>query len=114
MMQVQNTLSSPSTTAQHLTLSELMVGGVTTLWGKPSLWSVDRWGRFLAGSGTFILTLLAVFHHPGWLAGVALLSLNLVVTSLTGRCGLHDLLMKLGAKEREQLLNPDGTPREDS
>jgi hypothetical protein len=34
-----------------------------------------------------------------------------VVTSLTNRCPLHDLLMRLGAKEREALFLPSGLVR---
>lgn len=114
MSQSQSATFTSQATARHLTLSNLMVGGLTTLWGKPALWSVDRWGRLLAGSSTFALTLLAVYHHPMWLAGIAVLSLNLVVTALTNRCALHDLLMKLGAQEREQLFNADGSERQAS
>lgn len=71
-------------------------------------WSVDRWGRFLAGAGILATTTLGIAHHPAWLLGTLLASLNLVVTSLTDRCPLHDLLIRLGAKEREDLFLPGG------
>jgi hypothetical protein len=74
-------------------------------------WSVDRWGRLLAGIGTLTLTALGIFHHPAWLIGTLLASANLVVTSLSNRCPLHNLLIRLGAKEREDLFLPGGSVR---
>lgn len=74
-------------------------------------WSVDRWGRLLAGFGILLLTALGLLHHTAWLAGTLLASSNLVITSLTNRCPLHDLLIRLGAQEREDLYLPGGSVR---
>lgn len=74
-------------------------------------WSVDRWGRLLAGCGVLGFALLALLHHPAWACGALALAANLVITSLTDRCPLHDLLIRLGAREREDLYYPGGAPR---
>ncbi len=74
-------------------------------------WSVDRWGRLLAGSSILLMTALGVVHHPAWLIGTLLASVNFVITSLTNRCVLHDLLIWAGAKEREDLFLPGGSVR---
>lgn len=76
-------------------------------------WSVDRWGRLLAGSFTLLFTTLGVLHDPLWLAGTLLGAANLVVTALTDRCLLRDVLLRLGAKEREDLFLPGGSVRLD-
>ena len=77
-------------------------------------WSVDRWGRLLAGSGILLMTALGILHHPTWLVGTLLASANLVVTSLTDRCPLHDVLIRLGAKEREDIFLSGGFVRPDA
>lgn len=82
---------------------------VTGLAKRP--WSVDRWGRLLAGFGILLLTALGIFHHPAWLIGTLLASSNLVVAALSDRCPIHDLLIRLGAKEREDLFIPGGSVR---
>ncbi len=74
-------------------------------------WSVDRWGRLIAGANMLAFTLLGWAHHPLWLVGGAAGAANLVITSLTNRCLLHDLLIRLGAREREDLFFPGGRPR---
>ncbi len=74
-------------------------------------WSVDRWGRLLAGSGILGFTVLGMCVHPAWFAGTLLASLNLLITSFTNRCIFHDVLIRLGAKEREDLFLPGGIPR---
>ncbi len=74
-------------------------------------WSVDRWGRLLAGSGVLLTTGLGIFIHPLWLAVTVLAALNLVVTALSGSCPLNVLLIRMGAKEREDLFLPGGIPR---
>jgi hypothetical protein len=78
---------------------------------KPEPWSVDRWGRLLSGLSILALTALGIFHHPAWLIGTLLSSGSLVLTALTGRCAIHDLLMRLGAKEREDIFLPGGLVR---
>src|SRR5690349_19630908 len=76
-----------------------------------SPWSVDRWGRLIAGFGILLLTTLGVLHHRAWLVGTLLTSANLAFTALTNRCFFHDLLIRLGAKEREDLFLPGGAIR---
>ena len=75
------------------------------------LWSVDRWGRLLAGAGILLMTTLGISHHSAWLSGTLFMSINLVITALIDRCPLHDLLIRLGAKERENLYLPGGSVR---
>ncbi len=75
------------------------------------LWSVDRWGRLLAGSAIVLTTALGILHHPAWLIGTLLASTNLIITSVINRCPLHDLLIRFGAKEREDLYLPGGAVR---
>jgi hypothetical protein len=74
-------------------------------------WSVDRWGRLLAGCSVLILTALGLLHHPSWLIGTILCAANLVVTSLTDWCPLRGLLLQLNVKEREDLFFPGGSIR---
>ncbi len=91
------------------------------LWGSPCAdefpaggrrpWEVARWGRLLTGLSVLTFTLLGLFHHNGWLAGSIFASANLILTSLTDRCALRDLLLRLGAKEREDLFLPGGALR---
>ena len=76
-------------------------------------WSVDRWGRLFSGSGVLLLTTLGILHHPAWLLGSLLVSINLVFASLSDYCLLHDILIRLGAKEREDLFLPGGIVRPD-
>lgn len=76
-------------------------------------WSVDRWGRLIAGLGVLACTLLALLHDPLWLYGALFAGLNLIVSALTGCCPFHDLLIRLGAREREDLFLPGGAPRSD-
>lgn len=60
------------------------------------------------------LTVLGIVHHPAWFIGALLSSSSLVVTALTDRCLMHDLLIRLGAKEREDLFLPGGKLRHDA
>lgn len=76
-------------------------------------WPVDRWGRFLSGATMLGLTALALLVHPAWAWGGLLVAANLVFTSVTDRCPLHDLLIRLGAREREDLFHPGGELRVD-
>ena len=78
---------------------------------KNAPWSVDRWGRFLSGLGVLLCSTLAALHHPAWMIGAIGISGVLVVTSMTGICLLHDLLIKLGAREREDIFLPGGSLR---
>lgn len=74
-------------------------------------WSVDRWGRLIAGAGVFGCTLLALLHDLLWLYGSLFAGLNLVLSALSNRCPIHNLLIRLGAREREDLFLPGGSPR---
>ena len=77
-------------------------------------WSVDRWGRLLAGLAVLVGTILSIVHHPAWLWGALAVAVNLVVTSFTNRCLIHALLIRLGVREREDLFLPGGSPRSGS
>ena len=78
---------------------------------KREPWSVDRWGRLMAGSTVLLATGLGVFVHPAWLLVTGFSALNLIITSLTGSCPLNKILIRLGAREREDLFWPGGEPR---
>ncbi|MCK6472872.1 MAG: hypothetical protein L6R28_14105 [Planctomycetes bacterium] len=74
-------------------------------------WEVARWGRLLAGASTLAFTVLGMLVDPLWHIGTLLGALNLVVTAVTDRCVLRDALLRLGAKEREDLFLPGGGVR---
>lgn len=74
-------------------------------------WSVDRWGRFLAGLSMLTLLLLGILHHSYWLYGAMACAANLFVSSLTDKCAVHRCLIYLGAKEREDIFQPGGRQR---
>ena len=76
-------------------------------------WEVARWGRLLAGAGVLLFTALSLLHHPAWLAGTLAVAGNLVVTALTDHCVMRNQLLRLGAKEREDLYLPGGAVREE-
>ncbi len=101
--------TSPRTTSSNAKVSE--AARASEYPSAPRPWEVARWGRLLAGLGVAVTTLLAVLHHPHWLIGTMLVALNLMVTSLTDRCSFRNLLIKLGAREREDLFHPGGKPR---
>ncbi|MCK6474500.1 MAG: DUF2892 domain-containing protein [Planctomycetes bacterium] len=75
-------------------------------------WSAERWGRFLAGCSVLGFSILGLAVHPYFLAGTLLAAANLIVTSLTDRCPLRALLLRMGVKEREDLYLPGGRPRD--
>lgn len=75
-------------------------------------WSVDRWGRLIAGTFVLLFTLLGLLHQQFWLFGSLTCAVNLVLTSVTDRCMIRRLLMRLGAREREELFLPGGMPRQ--
>lgn len=68
-------------------------------------WSVDRYGRLLSGSVIFLFSALGLIN-PIWYLGSLATGTLLVITSLTNKCLLHDFLIHLGAKEREDLFLP--------
>jgi hypothetical protein len=77
-------------------------------------WEVARWGRLLAGSGVLFFTVLGLLHHTAWLGGALAVSVHLIVTSLTDRCPIREVLLRLGAKEREDLFLPGGRVRSEA
>lgn len=81
----------------------------TAFAGQP--WSVDRYGRLIAGVGVLTCTALGLLHHPAWHWVTLVVAGNLLLTAITNRCALHDLLVRLGAQEREELYLPGGIPR---
>ncbi len=74
-------------------------------------WEVARWGRLLAGASILVFTGIGLIHHPLWHLGTLLGAINLVVTAFTGRCMVRRTLLRLGAKEREDLFLPGGAIR---
>lgn len=74
-------------------------------------WSVDRWGRLLAGLAVLPFATLSICHHTLWMLGAVAVAGNLLLTSLTDRCPLRAVLLRLGAREREDLFHPGGRPR---
>ncbi|HYG78190.1 MAG TPA: DUF2892 domain-containing protein [Planctomycetota bacterium] len=79
---------------------------------KPAPWSVDRWGRLLAGTATLLFAGLAYLHSPLWLGGCALTGFNQLVSALTDVCPVHAILIRCGAREREELFEPNGALRD--
>lgn len=76
-----------------------------------SPWSVDRWGRLLAGLAVLSFATLGICHHALWMLGAVAVAGNLLLTSLTDRCPIRAVLLRLGAREREDLFYPGGRPR---
>lgn len=76
-------------------------------------WSVDRYGRLIAGISVLMFSLLSVLHHPFWIVCTLFSSANLILTSLTDVCLVRNFLLRLGAKEREDLFHPGGSIRND-
>jgi hypothetical protein len=74
-------------------------------------WSVDRWGRLLAGLAVLPCAALGICHDALWMLGAVAVAGNLLLTSLTDRCPIRALLLRLGAREREDLFYPGGRPR---
>lgn len=74
-------------------------------------WEVARWGRLLAGTGVLLSATMGLLIDPLWHLGTLAVAMNLVVTSLTDRCPLRDCLLRMGAREREDLFFPGGVPR---
>lgn len=79
-------------------------------WRRP--WEVARWGRLFAGAGVILFVTLGFCVDPLWNLGTLCIAANLFVTALTDRCPVRDTLLRLGAKEREDLFLPGGKVRE--
>lgn len=76
---------------------------------KPiSVWSVDRIARLIVGLANVIFLLATYFISPYFLIGLCFVNLNLVFTSMTDNCPFKNLLKKLGAKEREEIISSNG------
>lgn len=76
--------------------------------GSPSVWSVDRIGRLIVGILNLLLLIAVLKISYYFLIGICLINLNLIFTSLTDKCPMRNLLIKLGAKEREKFFNASG------
>ena len=83
----------------------------TTTHAARRIWTVDRYGRLLAGLSMFACTVVGLTVHPLCLWGCLLGALNLVISSVTNYCPFHRLLIRCGAREREDVFLPGGAPR---
>lgn len=68
-------------------------------------WYIDRVARFLLGIFIFTLTLLSYFHNTAWLTVIAATCIYLTINSIFNKCIFHDLLMKIGFMEREDIIS---------
>lgn len=76
---------------------------------KPlSIWSVDRIGRLIVGLMSIVLIVCSIFISKYFLFGLAVLNINLILTSITDACPFRDFLKSLGAKEREEIIDANG------
>lgn len=78
------------------------------------MWSVDRWGRLIAGLSVLLFTSLGILHHFAWHFATLAVAANLFFTSLTGSCVVNRVLIRLGAREREDIFLPGGALRKDA
>ena len=65
--------------------------------------SHERLGRILAGVSVLFTGSLAVLHDPIWAVGIAGIALNLVVSGITDRCVVKNLLVRLGVPGERDL-----------
>jgi hypothetical protein len=65
----------------------------------------------LAGCSTLLVSIFGILVDPLFLIGNFLIAINLIMTSVTNRCVLHDFLVRLGVKEREDIFFPGGALR---
>ncbi|MBL4869272.1 MAG: hypothetical protein JKY67_23155 [Pseudomonadales bacterium] len=72
-----------------------------------SHWSVDRYGRLISGFLISIFLLMSMYN-PYWNLGALVVSLSLVLTSISDKCIVHDFLIQLGAKDREDIFLSGG------
>lgn len=73
-----------------------------------SIWSVDRIARLIVGIANIFFLLATYFISPYFLIGLCFVNLNLIFTSMTDNCPFKNLLKKLGAKEREEIISSNG------
>lgn len=78
------------------------------VYNSPSVWSVDRIGRLIVGILNLLLLIAVLKISYYFLIGICLINLNLILTSVTDKCPMRNLLIKLGAKEREKYFNANG------
>lgn len=78
---------------------------------RPEPWSVDRYGRLIAGAAILASVACMLLRAPWGLWIAAGIGLQLLFGSLVNRCAVHALLVRLGAREREDLFLPGGEPR---
>lgn len=77
----------------------------------PEPWSVDRYGRLISGLGIVAGGTLALLWPACGLWITLGIGVGLLASALTNKCLVHDLLVRLGAREREDLFLPGGMPR---
>ncbi len=56
----------------------------------------ERAGRILAGISVAVAAALAYFHHPLWMLAAGGIALNLILSGITDRCVVKDLLIRMG------------------
>jgi hypothetical protein len=62
----------------------------------------ERIAMMVLGGSVLLCAAMGTFHHRGWLLVLCLIGLNLVQSSVTGKCVFNYLLMKMGIPgERE-------------
>ena len=81
---------------------------IATLQPVVSIWSVDRIARRIVGIANITLILAAYFISSYFIIGLCFVNLNLVFTSVTDNCPFKKLLIRLGAKEREEFFKGNG------
>ncbi|MBA4388426.1 MAG: hypothetical protein C0404_10630 [Verrucomicrobia bacterium] len=66
--------------------------------------SCERVGRILAGLGFVIGTVLGYLHHPAWLFALGLgTAFNLILSGITDKCAVKNLLLHLGFPSERDL-----------
>ena len=65
-------------------------------WPTKDTISHERFGRGLAGISVLISTALGYHFSPYWLLVTMAIALNLTISSLTNRCPIKSLLVRLG------------------
>lgn len=68
---------------------------------KLSVWSIDRIGRLIVGILNTLLIIVSIKISSKFLIILLIVNLNLILSSVTDKCFMRNLLKRLGAKERE-------------
>ena len=66
--------------------------------------TIERWLRLIAGTFVLASTVLAAVHSPYWLLFTGFVGLNLAQSAFTNWCPMINILRKLGAESRVDLL----------